>query len=115
MWNSSQAEALFAFSKSKGLTAASTLFGFELGEELTSFKAGTAAFDAYTKSYHAAAALLRSIFGDDDAERPQLMGKPPQYRCRLGAFFSRRQRYCYWQARARGCRGRSWTSGTRPS
>ena len=28
MWNSSQAEALFAFSKSKGLTAGSTLFGF---------------------------------------------------------------------------------------
>ena len=71
--------------------------------------------DGWIHAVHAAAALLRSIFGDDDAERPKLMGKPPQYRCRLGASFSRRQRYCYWQARAQGWRGRSWTSGTRPS
>ena len=44
VWNSSQAEALFAFSKSKGLTAASTLFGFELGEELTKFQVKNSPF-----------------------------------------------------------------------
>jgi hypothetical protein len=52
-----------------------TLFGFELGEELTSFKTGTPAFAAYTASYQRAAKLLRSIFGSVNV--PKLMGPCP--------------------------------------
>jgi hypothetical protein len=54
--NASQAEALFAYSSRAGYTGETTLFGFELGEELTSFKEGTPPFAAYTASYHAVAA-----------------------------------------------------------
>ena len=63
LWNSTQAEALFAYSKQRGYTPETTLFGFELGEELTAFKVGTASFSNYMKSYHRAAALLKSVFG----------------------------------------------------
>ena len=76
-WNSSQAEALFAYSKQKGYSPATTMWGFELGEELTKFKVGTAAFDRYTASYQRAAKLLTSIFGTGSAARPKLMGPCP--------------------------------------
>jgi hypothetical protein len=76
-WNSSQAEALFAYSKQKGYTPATTMWGFELGEELTKFKVGTGAFEGYTASYQRGAKLLTSIFGTDSAARPKLMGPCP--------------------------------------
>ena len=75
MWNSTQAEALFAYSKKMGLTPETTLFGFELGEELTAFKTGTGAFRNYMASYQRAAKLLRSIFGSVNV--PKLMGPCP--------------------------------------
>ena len=42
IWDPKQAAALFRYSKAQGYTAKTTLFGFELGEELTKFRAGTA-------------------------------------------------------------------------
>ena len=76
-WNSSQAEALFAYSKLKGYSPATTMWGFELGEELTKYKVGTAAFDGYMASYRRGAKLLTSIFGTGNAARPKLMGPCP--------------------------------------
>ena len=76
-WNSSQAEALFAYSKQKGYSPATTMWGFELGEELTKFKVGTGAFHGYTASYRRGAKLLTSIFGTGSAARPKLMGPCP--------------------------------------
>eukprot|EP01052_Picozoa_sp_SAG31_P018007 SAG31_NODE_1257_length_9081_cov_7.585838_6_plen_393_part_00 len=76
IWNSTQAEALFAYSNQRGFRPSTTLFGFELGEELTKFKAGTPAFAAYVASYHRAAALLRSVFDHKD-DVPKLMGPCP--------------------------------------
>ena len=79
IWNSSQAEALFAYSKQKGYTPETTLAGFELGEELTAFKVGSSAFGEYMASYHRASKLLKSIFGEPSAVTtvPKLMGPCP--------------------------------------
>lgn len=82
IWNSSQAQALFAYSKQMGYSPSTTLFGFELGEELTAFKLGTSAFEAYMASYHRASELLKSIFGaasqeDSSVTVPKLMGPCP--------------------------------------
>ena len=75
MLNSSQAEALFAYSKQQGYTAATTLYGFELGEELY-FEVGTPAFRHYTEGYRTCANILRTVWGDT-SERPNLMGPCP--------------------------------------
>ena len=75
-WDSRQAEELFNYSKKRGLDADATLFGFELGEELTKYKQGTAAFSRYTAAFHRCATLLRKTFGSGSA-RPKLMGPCP--------------------------------------
>ena len=60
-WNSTQAEALMRYSKLHGYTRQSTMHGFELGEELTRFREGTAEFDNYVQAYHTCSRLLQTI------------------------------------------------------
>lgn len=74
VWNSSQAEALMRYSRARGYDTSTTLYGFELGEELTSYKENTSAFAAYTRAYHECAALMRSTW---PADRPRLQGPCP--------------------------------------
>ena len=78
VWNSSQAEALFAYTRAAG----HAVYGFELGEELTRFTLGSPAFADYTNAYHKAAQLLRAAWADDSnnsssSVRPLLMGPCP--------------------------------------
>ena len=75
VWNSTQAEALFVYSKQKGYTAATTMWGFELGEELTNFQLGSAQFAAYTASYRRAAKMLTSIFARAAPPGPGSQGR----------------------------------------
>ena len=78
VWNSTQALALFDYSQAKGYNRTTSLYGFELGEELTGFKVNTSEFDQYTRSYGSARTLLDSVFGPKpSAARPQLMGPCP--------------------------------------
>tara|TARA_B110000208_G_scaffold108543_1_gene134459 strand:+ start:124 stop:2034 length:1911 start_codon:yes stop_codon:yes gene_type:complete len=79
-WNSSQAEALFRYSKAQGYDATTSMYGFELGEELTSFKLGSKDFEQYTQGYRSCAALLTKVFGakgSTASPRPMLMGPCP--------------------------------------
>ena len=46
------AAALMRYSAARGYDARTTLYGFELGEELTEYVEFTAAFDRYTEAYH---------------------------------------------------------------
>eukprot|EP00937_MAST-01D_sp_MAST-1D-sp2_P001994 g1994.t1 len=77
VWNSSNAEALFAYTRAAG----HAVYGFELGEELTRFQLGTRAFDDYVTAYRKAAALLRDAWagegGSNSSSRPLLMGPCP--------------------------------------
>jgi hypothetical protein len=76
-WNASQAAALFAYSQSQSYDARTTLFGFELGEELTRFRAGSTDFQQYVEGYRTCAALLTQVFGAAPDRRPKLMGPCP--------------------------------------
>jgi hypothetical protein len=83
-WNSSQAKALFLYSKQQNYTKQTTLFGFELGEELSHFQPGTLQFGHYIQAYHECAHLFREIFHDRSSAdsipgdvRPLLMGPCP--------------------------------------
>jgi hypothetical protein len=51
-------------------------YGFELGEELTGYRSGTAAFEHYTQAYHECAELLRQVW-PEPSRRPKLMGPCP--------------------------------------
>ena len=62
-WNSSQAEALFRYSKAQGYDATTSMWGFELGEELTKYKVGTRSFQQYAEGYRSCAALLTEVYG----------------------------------------------------
>ncbi|KAL3902995.1 MAG: hypothetical protein SGILL_010616, partial [Bacillariaceae sp.] len=83
-WNSTPAEALMRYSKQQNLMRHTSLYGFELGEELTRFEEGTPEFANYARAYHTCARLLREIFHKNDSKdanisstRPLLMGPCP--------------------------------------
>ena len=90
LWNASQATALFKYTLKMNHTA--TMYGFELGEELTKYKYKTTDFRHYTDAYHTCAKLLRTVWGAGDGtgtrtgkgvklgespQRPKLMGPCP--------------------------------------
>ena len=88
LWNASQATALFKYTLKMNHTA--TMYGFELGEELTKYKYKTTDFRHYTDAYHTCAQLLRTVWGAGDGtrtgkgmelgespQRPKLMGPCP--------------------------------------
>jgi heparanase 1 len=77
-WDSTQATALMKYSKQQNYTRETTLFGFELGEELTKYEAGTTAFTNYIEAYHECSYLLKSVYDfHEDRRRPLLMGPCP--------------------------------------
>lgn len=79
IWNSSQAEALFSYSFARNYSRKSTLYGFELGEELTKFKVGTPAFENYIAAYQNCSVLLEKIWSTDSSctSKPKLLGPSP--------------------------------------
>jgi len=80
VWNSSQAAAMWTYSAAKGYNSDTTMYGFEVGEELTGFSVGTPEFTAYTASYQRAAKLLASTYSKGSSgggARPALMGPCP--------------------------------------
>ena len=81
VWNSSQALALMKYSRSKNYSAVTTLYGFELGEELSSKCNFTNETDkegcgSYIRSYKECASIILSIW-PDRSHRPRLMGPSP--------------------------------------
>jgi len=76
LWNSSQVEALLQYSVQQGYSRQTTLYGVELGEELTRFEVGTPAFGHYIDAYKKCAILLKTTWHDNIA-KPLLMGPAP--------------------------------------
>ena len=108
------------YSKQKGYTAATTMWGFELGEELTNFQLGSAQFAAYTASYRRAAKMLTSIFARAAPPGPGSQGRvqelpdggvAPVAATLATAESSARPKL---MGLALVCHGRSWTLGAGP-
>ena len=77
-WDPSQALALLHYSYLQNYSRQTTLYGVELGEELTRYDVNTGAFDNYITAYQECALLLRSLWGEyNDPTRPLLMGPCP--------------------------------------
>ncbi|CAB9509870.1 Heparanase-like protein [Seminavis robusta] len=87
-WNATQATALLRYSQRHNLSRATTLHAVELGEEMSRFAVGTRDFDLYTAAYHECANLLKSIWEDEPAAKPLLVGPSPGMRWpRLATWF----------------------------